>query len=143
MWAGTGIDQDYPEDYPAAQVDLEADYSFHGIEGALPDEILAWDILEKGLRRAVILINEPILISDGKNSEIRYNYYYPREAYDSWHRSLIKRAEKNDWLFLDCWDSLKITDFTNSAIHYNAESALRLADKVFAEIELIFTNGPS
>ena len=147
MWAGTGIDQDYPEDYPAAQVDLEADNTFHGIEGPFPEEMLAWDILEKGLNWAqnvpVLLINEPILISDGKNSEIRYNYYYPHEAYDSWHQSLITRAEENSWLFLDCWDSLEIQDFTNSAIHYNAESALQLTDKVFTEIEMLFTYGSS
>ena len=86
----------------------------------------------------VLLINEPMLISDGKNSEIRYNYYYPREGYDSWHAALTGRAEKNGWILLDLWDSLNIEDFTNSAIHYNAESADRLADRVLAEIEMIF-----
>lgn len=147
IWAGTGIDQDYPEEYPAAQVDLEADNSYHGIEGPLSEDTLSWDILEKGMKRAgttpVLLINEPMLISDGENSKIRYNYYYPREAYDSWHLDLIKRAEENGWNLLDLWNNLEISDFTNSAIHYNAESALRLADLVFAEIENIITNGPS
>ena len=147
MWAGTGIDQDYPGEYPAAQVDLEADNSFHGIEGPLPDDFLAWDILEKGISRTgnvpVLLINEPMLISDGENSEIRYNYYYPREAYDNWHLSLQARAEANGWHLLDLWDSLKISDFTNSAIHYSSEGAAMLADLVFAEIEILLTNGPS
>ena len=147
LWAGTGIDQDYPEDYPAAQVDLEADNSFHGTEGPLPDEAFAWDILERGTKRAgnvpVLLLNEPMLISNGENSEIRYNYYYPRQAYDSWHASLTSRAEENDWLLLDLWNFLEIADFTNSAIHYNADAAARLADPVFAEIDLILTNGPS
>ena len=146
MWAGTGIDQDYPAEYPAAQVDLDEDNSFHGIEGPLTEDLLAWDILEKGMDRAgstpVLLINEPMLISDGENSKIRYNYYYPREAYDSWHQDLSGRAEINGWYLLDLWNSLEIPDFTNSAIHYNAESALRLADLVFAEIEKIITNGP-
>ena len=139
MWAGTGIDQDYPEEYPAAQTDLEADKSYHGIEGPLPEEMLSWDILEKGVKRAgsipLILINEPMLISNGENSEIRYNYYYPRQAYDSWHQGLLTRAEENGWHLLDLWDSLDTEAFTNSAIHYNAESAKRLADIVFAEIE--------
>ncbi len=139
MWAGTGIDQDYPEEYPAAQIDLEADNSYHGIEGPLPEEMLSWDILEKGMERAgsipVILVNEPMLISNGENSEIRYNYYYPRQAYDSWHQSLLTRAEENGWHLLDLWDSLDIADFTNSAIHYNAEGARHLADIVLAEIE--------
>ena len=139
MWAGTGIDQDYAESYPAPQIDLAADNTYHGIEGPLQEEDLAWDILEKGINRAgnvpVMLINEPMLISNGENSKIRYNYYYPREAYDSWHQELISRAEKNSWILVDLWNNLDIQDFTNSAIHYNADSAVRLADIVFTEIE--------
>lgn len=144
LWAGTGIDQDYPGEYPAPQVDLTDDDTFHGVTGALPDDFLAWEILEKGIARAgnvpVLLINEPMLISNGENSEIRYNYYYPRTAYDSWHEALLIRAEQNGWNLLDLWNSLAITDFTNSAIHYNAESAHYIADLVFAEIEKFFTN---
>lgn len=147
MWAGTGIDQDYPEDYPAPQLDLEADNTFHGFEGPLPDEAFSWDILEKGMFRAadvpVLLINEPMLISNGQNSKIRYNYYYPREAYDSWHSRLLTNAEQNGWHLLDLWDSLETGAFTNSAIHYNAESAAQIADRVLAEIELILSNGQS
>lgn len=147
MWAGTGIDQDYPEDYPAPQLDLEADNTFHGFEGPLPDDAFSWNILEKGMSRAadvpVLLINEPMLISNGQNSKIRYNYYYPREAYDSWHKKLQTDAEQNGWPLLDLWDSLETGAFTNSAIHYNAESAAQIADRVLAEIELILTNGQS
>ena len=147
LWAGTGIDQDYPEQYPAPQLDLDADNTFHHTEGALPDEMLAWDVLEKGMERAaavpVLLINEPMLISNGKNSEIRYNYYYPREAYDSWHSALLDRADENGWHLLDLWDSLGTDAFTNSAIHYNAESAGSLAGRIRAEIELILRNGLS
>ena len=135
MWAGTGIDQDYPEDYPAPQVDLEADNTYHGTEGALPDSELSWDILEAGMVRVgnvpVLLINEPMLISNGENSEIRYNYYYPREAYDSWHESLTSRAAEAGWNLLDFWNVLEIGDFTNSAIHYNAGAASMLSDRVF------------
>ncbi len=147
MWAGTGIDQNYPDEYPPLRIDQEADPSFHGYEGALPDEALAWDVLEKGLALAgetpVLIINEPILISSGKNSEIRYNYYYPREAYDSWHESLTARARENEWNFLDLWDVLETKDFTNTAIHYNAESASYLAEKTFEQIELLLSNGTS
>ena len=135
MWAGTGIDQDYPADYPAPQVDLEADDTYHGFSGALPDSALSWDILEAGMDRAgdvpVLIINEPMLISDGENAEIRYNYYYPRKAYDGWHEALTARAAEAGWNLLDLWDVLEISDFTNSAIHYNAGAASLLADQVF------------
>ncbi len=135
MWAGTGIDQDYPEDYLAPQVDLEPDNTYHDVEGALSDSDLSWDILEAGIERAgdvpVLILNEPMLISNGENSEIRYNYYYPREAYDSWHESLLSRADEAGWNLMDVWNVLEISDFTNSAIHYNAEAASLLADRVF------------
>ena len=92
-----------------------------------------------GIRRAgdipVLIINEPMLVSSGENSEIRYNYYYPREAYDSWHEALRARAAEADWNLLDLWDVLEISDFTNSAIHYNAEAASLLADRVFGWME--------
>ena len=144
MWAGTGIDQDYPEDYIPPQIDLEADNSYHGFEGALPGSALAWDILEKGMTRAgdtpVLLINEPMLISSGENAEIRYNYYYPREAYDSWHEALLTRAESAGWNLLDLWDVLENEAFTNSAIHYDAESAALLAERVTGQIEAMAGN---
>lgn len=143
MWAGTGIDQDYPEEYPAPQLDLEADNTFHGVEGPLPDEMFVWNILDRGIDRCgsvpVLIVNEPMLISNGKNSEIRYNYYYPRQAYDSWHKTLLARAEENGWYLLDVWDSLPADAFTNSAIHYNAESAALLSERVLTEIERIFS----
>ena len=139
MWAGTGIDQDYPEDYPAPQLDLEADNSYHGFEGALPESALAWDVLEQGIDRAgdtpVLLVVEPMLISSGENSEIRYNYYYPREAYDSWHKDLLARADAAGWNLLDLWNVLENDSFTNSAIHYDAESAGILAQRVLEKIE--------
>ena len=142
MWAGTEIDQDYPYTYPLPKIDLENDNTYHGIEGPLPESELSWDILKKGIERAgsvpVMLINEPMLISNGENSKIRYNYYYPREAYDSWHEELISRSAKNNWLLVDFWNYLDKGDFTNSAIHYNADSAALLADFVFIEIERYF-----
>ena len=102
------------------------------------------DLLEKGMDRAgdtpVLLINEPMLISSGENSEIRYNYYYPREAYDSWHEALQARAEAAGWNLLDLWDVLENEAFTNSAIHYSAESAGLLAELVAGQIEVIAGN---
>lgn len=142
MWAGTGIDQDYPETYPLPKIDLENDNTYHDIEGPLPESVLSWDVLKKGIERAgsipVMLINEPMLISNGENSKIRYNYYYPREAYDSWHEELISRSAEYNWLLVDLWDRLETEDFTNSAIHYNADGASLLADIIIMEIERYF-----
>ena len=144
MWAGTGIDQAYPEDHQSPRIDQEPDNTFHGYEGPLPDSALAWDVLETGMEIAgtvpALIINEPMLISDGINSEIRYNYYYPREAYDSWLASLKARADENNWNLLDLHDSLETGNFTNSAIHYDPDGAALLADRVLAEIENVLSH---
>lgn len=135
MWAGTGIDQDYPQTYEAPRTDLDADNSFHGVEGVYPDELLRWDVLEAGAALAgdtpLLVLNEPMLISDGENADIRYNYYYPREAYDAWRETLHERVPN----LLDAWDLLPAEAFTNSAIHYRAESSEILANSVIMEID--------
>ncbi len=69
--------------------------SFHDIKpGDDLQSTLAWDVLQKGMALAqsnelpVLLVNEPILISNGENSDIRYNFYYPRWAYDAYRSEL-------------------------------------------------------
>jgi hypothetical protein len=122
MWAGTGADQIYPEAYPAAQTDFDADPSFHGQDAALsldPTQ-LAFSTLDAGFLAAgapVILVNEPMLISSGNNSDIRYNFFYPRWAYDDYRNLMKQYAAKNNRDYLDAWDIIPATEFTNSAIH--------------------------
>ena len=54
---------------------------------------LSMDVLIAGFRRAnttpIVIINVPIFISEGLNSDIRYNSFYPRWAYDE-YRELMK-----------------------------------------------------
>lgn len=120
LWASTGVDQFYPEDYEPAQRDLEADATFNGWSGPQFDpELLAWDVLQAGMRAAprIRLVNEPILISQGLNSDVRYNFFYPRWAYDQYRALLAERAAANGWAYLDLWELVPQAEFTNSAIH--------------------------
>jgi hypothetical protein len=94
LWAATGIDQVYPENYERAQTDLEANDDFHGLTSL--QDTLAFDVLDAGMSIApnMVLVNEPMLISDGHNSDIRYNFFYPRWAYDEYRclQSTPRRA---------------------------------------------------
>jgi hypothetical protein len=122
LWSATRIDQSYPVDYVHAQTDLVSDVAYHGMQPpALDESKLAFSVLEAGLRAAgktpVLLINEPILISAGKNSALRYNFYYPRWAYDQWRQMLNKKAANQGWDYLDLWNLVPADQFTNSAIH--------------------------
>lgn len=143
MWAATGIDQTYPADYPRAQLDFEADESFHGMQPPSLDESqLAFEILEAGLQAAgdtpVLLVNEPMLVSSGENSHLRYNFFYPRWAYDQFRQQMASLASQNGWNYLDLWDLLPDSqNYTNSAIHLTpaGESILagRIAEAILKE----------
>jgi hypothetical protein len=122
LWSATGIDQYYPLDYQHAQTDLVSEVTYHGMKPAVLDESkLAFSVLKAGLRAAgktpVLIVNEPILISSGKNSNLRYNFYYPRWAYDQWRQMMSQKATTQGWNYLDLWDLVPADQFTNSAIH--------------------------
>lgn len=135
LWAATGVDQIYPEEYEPAQVDLEASEDFHGLT-SLADE-LAFEVLEAGLSAGpkMLLVNEPMLISEGENSDIRYNFFYPRWAYDEYRRLLGQRAAANNWNYLDLWDLVPPEEFTNSAIHLTPAGEDLLANRIAEAIQ--------
>ncbi len=131
MWAATGIDQIYPTDYQKAQTDFDANQKFHEFEPPVLDKnSLAFNALETGISIAgdtpVILVNEPMLISAGENSDIRYNFFYPRWAYDQ-YRSMMS---ENNWDYIDLWDAISANEFTNSAIHLTPLGESQLAEKL-------------
>lgn len=127
MWGATGIDQTYPSDYTPAQMDFEAtDDDFQGWDPpTLPLNLLATEVLKAGAALAgeipVLVINEPILISEGRNSDIRYNYFYPRWVYNLYRLALAERSVYAEWEYVDLWDIVPPTDFTNSAVHLTPE----------------------
>lgn len=135
MWAATGIDQFYPVEYPAAANDLEADESFQGrLPPTLDETSLALDVLDAGVKLLgdvpLTVINEPILISDGQNSNLRYNFFYPRWAYDQYRALLAEQAATGGWMLIDRWDLLPRTEFTNSAIHLTPAGSTALAQSL-------------
>jgi hypothetical protein len=141
LWAATGIDQTYPLDYERAQTDFGTDTSFHGMQSPMLDENqLAFDVLEAGLKAAgdtpVLLINEPMLISAGANSDLHYNFFYPRWVYDQWRQKMAVKASTESWEYLDLWDLVPADQFTNSAIHLTPEGETLLTERVQAAINL-------
>jgi hypothetical protein len=58
-----------------------------------------------------------MMISSGKNSDLRYNFFYPRWAYDQWRQMMTKNAVEQGWKYLDLWNIVPAGEFTNSAIH--------------------------
>ncbi len=138
MWASTGVDQFYPDTYTPAQTDLETDPSFFDLQPPLTRTDLAFDALDAGVALAgqtpVLLVNEPILISNGQNSDVRYNFFYPRWAYDDYRALLAGEVDRRGWHYRDLWDLVPPEQFTNSAIHLTPTGSSLLAGRVGAAI---------
>ena len=119
-WAATGVDQAIPEEIPLRAVDLDPDVSWNDIPEPVPlnGDLLTLDAIEAGLALAgevpVLIVNEPIFISDGQNSHLRYNAWYPRWAYDGYRELLRGVAVERDWVYIDLWDSISPSEFTDS-----------------------------
>jgi hypothetical protein len=136
LWASTGIDQVYPESYERAQVDLEAREDFHQLTSL--NDTLAFDVLQAGMSSSttMLLVNEPMLISHGANSDVRYNFFYPRWAYDEYRQTLADLAMANHWNYLDLWDLVPANEFTNSAIHLTPSGETLLANEIAEAIQI-------
>lgn len=139
LWASTGIDQVYPEDYERAQTDLEADVEYLGLtQPAELREALALDVLDALLSAApvpALLVNEPMLVSSGANSDLRYNFFYPRWAYDAYRAVMDEYAAAHGRTYLDLWNLVPAAEFTNSAIHLTPFGESLLADEIAKAIQ--------
>jgi hypothetical protein len=140
MWASTGIDQDYPPNPTPAQHDLEADTTLEGCQEYDYACIHAlFDVLKIGVQTAdnvpVWIVNEPMLVSNGLNSDTRYNFYYPRWAYDQYRAEMTTMAQGSGWTYLDLWNLAPENEFTNSAIHLSPAGEHLMATDIAAQIE--------
>lgn len=140
-WATTGIDQVYG-DYTPRSNDFEADDSWYGYKPENFESALQFDVLAAGHALAgdvpLLLINEPIFIADGQNSDIRYNFWYPQWAYDAYRDLLAEQAKTNAWRFVDLWNIIAPAEFTDSPVHVTPAGSQQLSQHVAeAVLELI------
>lgn len=139
-WSATGIDQDYPETYQPRSEDFDDDISWQGFmpDNAFLPEDLAFDVLAAGLSRAgdipVLLVNEPMFISSGRNSDLRYNFFYPRWAYDQYRAMLHQAAEENGWALLDVWDAVAPGEFPDSPVDLTPAGSAQLSQLVMTRL---------
>jgi hypothetical protein len=78
----------------------------------------------------VLIVNEPMFVSAGAHSDVRYNFFYPRWAYDDYRQWLSDECRRQAWRCVDLWDQLPGSVFTDSAVHYNAAGAGMLASRL-------------
>jgi hypothetical protein len=82
----------------------------------------------------VLIINEPMFISQGENSDVRYNFFYPRWAYDEYRLLLAEECTQQGWHCIDLWDVVPAEEFTNTAIHITPGGTTLFAQQVYKVI---------
>ncbi|MFP4322962.1 MAG: hypothetical protein ACLFTK_10965 [Anaerolineales bacterium] len=141
-WAATGIDHRNPEFFTPVRHNLRAATDYEGFERDIRAEgAVLWSLLDAGTAMArgqdaeMLIINEPIYRSSGLNSDLRYNFYYPREGYDWYRTALATRAQDAAWQYADLWDAMPPDAFTDSALHLTPSATCALAEQVAAVIQ--------
>ncbi len=137
-WTHTGIDHINPRFFRPPVRDLPASEGMPNrgyLDAVGADnltEYLALDVIEAGVQLApTLVVNEPIYLSAGANSDLRYNHLYPRWAYDSYREAMVSL----DVTYLDLWDFVLADEFTDYfPLHYNAEATCDVAERLIPEI---------
>jgi hypothetical protein len=135
-WATTGIDQAIPAEIEWRQSDFEADVSWDLFSEPTPltTNDLAFDVLEAGFEMVgdvpLIVVNEPIFESAGKNSDLRYNAWYPRWAYDQYRTLFAEISTANSWQTTDWWDAIPPSEFTDSPVHLTPTGTAQLTAQI-------------
>ncbi len=134
-WSNTGIDQVYGEYTPRSN-DFEVDVSWQDyVEPvALTEADLAFDVIRTAHTMVdetpLVLVNEPIYRADGRNSDLRYNFWYPQWAYDQYRALLAEMAEREGWSYLDAWDAIPPGEFTDSPVHLTPAGSQQLSQVI-------------
>ena len=144
LWAATKID-DHHSLEPAPGVpsrDVTTDVSY---EGRSPEESpdlfrsLMMDVLSAAFIIAedvpLVLINEPIFVADGENHLLRYNGFYPRWVYDEYRRFMRDWTGKNQYPWLDYWNTLSPVDFADQYFHRRVSGEQRFAEWLAPDIK--------
>jgi len=138
-WIATGLDYDT---FSSTQIQYgndivtESKYINHSSE--IKPSNLMLNIMKAGDdlagRVPVLVLNEPIFVANGKNSDRYYNNYYARQTYDQYRQILSSWAKNNNQPYFDAWNILPRTVFTNTPLHISAGGESQLASYLEPEI---------
>jgi hypothetical protein len=122
MWEATGIDHVLqPYDPPANDLENNVSWGIFEPFTEFDENNLFMNVLDVGYRLVgdipLILVNQPMYIATGLNSDIRYNTDYPRWAVDSYRRLMTRLSTEKSWLYCDLWGALPNESYTDSSFH--------------------------
>lgn len=135
LWMTTRIDTE-STDYVPASRDLDSDRGWQGYsaDADLPDDWLMLDVFEKAQHTwpetHLLVVNEPVLISSGANSEFRYNAWYPRWVYQQYQQELQAAHTNSTWQYLDLFDLVPEVEFTDSPVHVSEKGTALISERL-------------
>jgi hypothetical protein len=141
VWAATGSDVQNPIEPVATPAPLELPTSlrYRGLRpGADLRKSLLLTALDAGYGSAgkvpILLVNEPIYVAAGGQSQSHYNYLYPRWAYDQYRELVASKAQSNSWAYLDLWNAIPPARFMDPALHLDPNGEMLLAEELNAAL---------
>lgn len=135
LWMTTRMDSSSTEYIPASR-DLASDLNWQGYsaDADLPDDWLMLDVFEKAQHAwpetHLLVVNEPILISSGANSEFRYNAWYPHWVYQRYQQALQIAYLNSTWHYLDLFDLVPEVEFTDSPVHVSERGTALISERL-------------
>jgi hypothetical protein len=75
-----------------------------------------------------------MFISTGVNSELRYNSFYPRWAYDQYRDLLNAQVQAKGWHYLDMWNAIAPEEFTDTPVHLTPQGSTQYAQLIGREV---------
>jgi hypothetical protein len=143
-WSATGVDQIIGE-FALRANDLSSDVLYQGID---PQELtvsLSLNVLVAGGsivgQVPLIVVNEPVFIADGSNSDVRYNVWYPRWAYDAYRDWMHLVTTRSSLLYIDLWNRVPMQEFTDSPVHLTPLGSEILATELIQSSSFLINGG--
>lgn len=136
VWLATKKDMSVPSGDPAdLSPDTREDMEYRQLtsEDGL-DQLMLMQALAAGFDVAgetpILLVNEPMYLATGSHSDVRYNDFYPRWAYDHYRSLLTDAAQQNSWRYLDLWNSIPQEFFKGTPLHLTAQGEQLLMEQI-------------
>lgn len=136
IWAATDADKALlPKRKSPPLPDVKAKTRFKGKKpGSNLKKLMLFSALEAGHDIAgsipILIVNEPIYIATGRNSDVRYNDGYPRWAYDQYRKAIANAAQKAGWNYLDLWDAIPKEHFASKSLYLSPKGEALLMERI-------------
>ena len=138
-WDATGLDYYYRSYLPLSNDPSDSLLFDVYAPDKLNLDLLLFDVLKAGNAHAgktpLLVVNEPIFVATGENSDIRYNGFYPRWAYDEYLDYLDTLTEQGGYHYVNAWNTIPPSEFTDTPFHRTPAGEKMLAELLTPELQ--------